>query len=179
MWRCRLYLLALACAIAAQVASGEEKFRLFEGMPELELSRPLEGYFVPSTIFKQGYELAPEKVIEQSRRMTKEELDSYITGGELKVSLEFPLFVFKNHVINVFQWVGRRDGQQQVIPRVWNGSLWMPGGYEQLQAPFSAHVFIHPKENERCYVIVLAAKRAGGAGQDPNRARQLWRVPED
>jgi hypothetical protein len=116
---------------------------------------PLAGYVVPATVFRDSYQVALKEVLAAARPMAKEELERYTAAGPLETADGFPLFAFENQRVNVFLWKGRRDNErQQISLRVWNGELWSSKGYGTLEADAVEHLFYHPAEQARCYVLV-------------------------
>jgi hypothetical protein len=96
--------------------------------------------------------------------MTPAELDGYAHGGKPQVTRDYPLFVFKNHGVNVFLWKGKHDGEQQIIPRVWDGKLWYPSGTSDGRADAVEHLFYQPAVRRRCYVMIH--QQNGQVGRD-------------
>jgi len=142
--------LLLFCGLSA---SGAESFRLTDGFPELESAAPLEGYFLSPTSFKK-YTDPPDQLLKSARRMDAAELAAYSRGGEMKVSADYPLLIFKNQGSNLIFWKGKPDGQQQVFQRVWNGKIWDCNGYTNGHGEANAFAIALPADLDRCYVVI-------------------------
>jgi hypothetical protein len=144
-----------------------------DGIATYSMVPPLAGYLVPKTIFEKGYQVPLKDLLAVSRPMTNEELQRYTTAGSIKAVDGYPLFVFENQKVNVFLWKGKRDStQQQIVPRVWNGELWMPKGYGPDRADAIEHVFYHPADQDRCYIMVH--EQGGPRGQDRVQTERIW-----
>jgi hypothetical protein len=136
-----------------------------DGICIYDLSPPLDAYFVPPAVFENGYDVPPKRVLAASRRMTPAELDGFVRGGKQRVTREYPLFVFNNHRVNVFLWKGKHDGEQQIVPRCWDGEVWMPSGTSgDGRADAVEQVFYQPADRDRCYVMV--SQQNGQVGRD-------------
>lgn len=132
-----------------------------DGIYTYEDSPLLDGYYVPTTAFKNGV-IPLNKVLAMSRRMTPAELNGYVQGKDQQVSREYPLFVFKNHGMNAFLWKGKTDGQQQILPLAWDGEFWLPKSYAMGRTNAVEHLFYHPGEDDRCYVMVYQSNGQRG-----------------
>jgi hypothetical protein len=115
-------------------------------------------------VFEKGYAVPLERVLAVARRMSPAELEAYARGGKPQVTREYPLFAFSNHGVNVFLWKGKHDGQQQIIPRVWDGELWSGYGTSDGRADAVEHLFYQPAARGRCYVMVH--QQGGQVGRD-------------
>jgi hypothetical protein len=144
-----------------------------DGLYTYPMVPPLAGYLVPKTVFEKGYQVPLKDLLAVSRPMTNEDLQRYTTAGSIKAVDGYPLFVFENQKVNVFLWKGKRDSaQQQIVPRVWDGELWMPKGYGPDRADAVEHVFYHPADQERCYVLVH--EQGGPIGKDRIQTERVW-----
>jgi hypothetical protein len=143
--------LALSAASTGRTAESEQK-TWSDGIYTYDNSPPLAGYFVPRTLF--NYEVPLEKVLTNSQPMTPAELGGYQKGDEPQPTGDYPLFVFKNHGMNVFLWQGKNG---PVDFRVWRGKYWqgnpVPIWYGS-NDPVE-YLFDQPVEHERCYLMLL------------------------
>src|SRR5262249_48745819 len=58
------------------------------------------------------------------------------------------------HGVNVFLWKGKHDGEQQIVPRVWDGRAWSSSGVSDGRADAVEYLFYQPAARERCYMMV-------------------------
>jgi hypothetical protein len=164
--------LAVLSAGTASRADGPAANTWGDGICTYDLSPPLDGYLVPPAVFENGYAAPPEQVLAASRRMTPAELDAYARSGNPPATRQYPLFVFKNHRVNVFLWKGKHDGEQQIIPRVWDGEVWSSSGTSDGRADAVEHVFYRPPEGDRCYVMV--SQQNGQVGRDRIQTERVF-----
>jgi len=144
-------MLALSAVNSSRAAESEQK-TWSDGIYTYDNSPPLEGYFVPRRVF--NYEAPLETVLTNSRPMTPAELSGYENGDEPQPTGDYPLFVFKNHGMNVFLWQGKNG---PVDFRVWLGKHWeSPGSGLSYGANEPVeYVFQQLPEHERCFVMIL------------------------
>ena len=120
-------LMIFAPLLAQGAAQETTEARWQGGAIDYEPSPPLEGYFAPLGLFKRGYTVRLEDVLQASRRMTPEELQQFTAGSDpSKAPPLMPLFVYKNLGVNVFLWKGRHVENQQIVPRVWEANSGAP-----------------------------------------------------
>lgn len=131
-----------------------------DGVYTSNIVLPLDGYYVPHSIFEKNYNITPEKVLEHSRKMTSVELASYSLGGSSQLCNDDLLFVFKNQELNKVYWKGIYSGRQQIIFRFWSGDTWK----YKLPASYSALFFL-PRQYDLCYVLI--DKENGVADNEP------------
>lgn len=165
--------LALSAASSAHAAESEQK-TWSDGIYTYDNSPPLEGYFVPRSVFKYDlpHDVPLEKILAKSRQMTPAELRNYQGGGEQQVTVDYPLFVFKNHSLNVFLWKGKHDRQQQIFPCAWLGKQWQTDGYSQGLADAIQYFFYVSGDHERCYIML--SEQNGAISQDPIHTDQIF-----
>lgn len=143
-----------------------------DGLFEAESVAPLAGWFVPPRVMRESYAIPPADVIAASRAMTASELAEHFSGGERQsVSEDFPLFAFPNQGTNVFLWMGRRDGEQQILPRAWDGALWSHGPSGDGRADAAEMVFPGPRGAGVVHVLVM--QQGGQSGRQAIRTERV------